>query len=167
MISLFPCQNTENDARQAFEWRNDPETIAASYYPRPKSWDSFWLEYAEYYFRTPEIHPYFILKQGLPVGFIRFEPSPLPDYRGKTGLEIMVNIAPMHRRQGVASYAIPAIKKEMKVKNVFALIADIRKKNTPSIRLFKKCGFEFLSERNEYIEKINENCSILCYRCIL
>ena len=86
MITLYPCQNTPEDAELAFSWRNDPETVAAAYYPRPKSRDSFLMEFRECYFRMPEFSPVFILKDGLPAGFIRFEASEQPDMPVKSNI---------------------------------------------------------------------------------
>lgn len=167
MIILYPCQNTPEDAELAFSWRNDPETVAAAYYPRPKSRDSFLMEFRECYFRMPEFSPVFILKDGLPAGFIRFEASEQPDMPSKTVMEIMINVAPAYRRTGTGTAALEALKPYMKTKGADALIADIRKENAASRRLFEKAGFALLHEREEIIEKINEKCRILCYRYLL
>ena len=164
MVALFPCRNDETEARRAFSWRNDPETVASSYLPRPKTWDSFWLEYSECYFRDSRCGPVFIADGNRDVGFIRFEPVSLPEGEA---FEIMINVAPEYRRRGIGTAALDVVKKAPAFRGAFALVADIRRENTASIRLFEKSGFLFFGERNEYIEKINENCRILCYRYIL
>lgn len=167
MITLYPCQNTEEDAELAFSWRNDPETVAAAYYPRPRTRESFLTEFKECYFLIPEYSPVFILKNGLPAGFIRFEPSEQSDMPFKTVMEVMINVAPAHRRTGTGTDAVEALKPFMKAKGADALIADVRKENAASRRLFEKTGFTLLHEREEIIEKINEKCRILCYRYLL
>lgn len=167
MITLYPCQNTEEDAETAFLWRNDPQTVAAAYYPRPKSRDSFFMEFRECYFSNPDFTPLFILNDGLPAGFMRFEVIEPPDLIGKNVVELMINIAPQWRKKGVGSAALSALKPLMKSKNVHILIADVRKENIASRRLFEKNGFALSGEREEIIEKINEKCQILCYRYLL
>lgn len=167
MVSLYPCQKTKSDAKIAFSWRNDRKTIASSYITIPKTWDSFWMEYSECYFIHPDFSPMFILDGGTPVGFIRFEKVDRPEYPQKTIAEVMINVAPEHRGQGIASEALYILKQTMRQKDVFALLADIRKTNKGSICLFEKAGFDFFNERTEYISQTKENCCIVCYLCFL
>ena len=167
MITLKPCQNNQEDARIAFSWRNDARTIASSYIAKPKSWDSFWLEYNAGYFENPPFDPVFVIEGNEPVGFIRFEPVSLPQYPDQKAIEIMINIAPGRRGEGIGTEALIALKPYMKEKNVSVLTADIRKTNKGSLTAFSKAGFTFFSERTEYIAKTKENCCILCYICNL
>ena len=98
---------------------------------------------------------------------MRFEVIEPPDLIGKNVVELMINIAPQWRKKGVGSAALSALKPLMKSKNVHVLIADVRKENIASRRLFEKNGFALSGEREEIIEKINEKCQILCYRYLL
>lgn len=163
MITLHPYKNDKNDARIAFSWRNDPKTVASSYIALPKSWDSFWLEYSEGYFINKDFSPVFIIESGEPAGFIRFEKTILPTYPNKTIIEIMINVAPYRRGEGIGTEALKTVCRYMKEKNVFALLADIRKTNKVSQTVFQKAGFTLFEERTEYISKTKENCCILCY----
>ena len=163
MITLHPCRNDKKDARIAFSWRNDPKTIASSYIALPKSWDSFWLEYSEGYFENPPFDPVFVIESDEPVGFIRFEPVSLPQYPDQTAVEIMINIAPERRGEGIGTEALILLRQYMKDKNVSVLKADIRKGNRASVNAFEKAGFVFFDERTEYIPKTKEKCCILCY----
>lgn len=163
MISLRPCENTERDAWQAFEWRNDPDTVASAYYPEPKTWDSFYMEYAECYFDDPDFPPQFIIFNRHYAGFVRYEAAQLSEYPEKRIVEIMINVAPEFRGQGIGSGTLTLIKREAAQKNVFGLTADIRKGNAASIRLFEKQGFSFLGERAEYLQRLQKNCHILRY----
>ena len=167
MITLRPCRNNQEDARIAFSWRNDARTIASSYIAKPKSWDSFWLEYSAGYFENPPFDPVFVIEGNEPVGFIRFEPVSLPQYPNQTAIEIMINIAPERRGEGIGTEALIILKSYMKEKNVSVLTADIRKTNKGSLTAFSKAGFIFFNERTEYIAKTKENCCILCYICNL
>ena len=167
MITLRPCQNKKEDALIAFSWRNDPKTIASSYIALPKSWDSFWLEYNAGYFENPPFDPVFVMEGNEPVGFIRFEPASLPQYPDKKIIEVMINIAPYRRGEGIGTEALIVLQREMKARNVFALMADIRKNNRASLNTFENAGFSFFSQRTEYIAKTKENCCILCYLCKL
>ena len=167
MITLSLCRKTPEDAAVAFAWRNDPETVASSYLPLPKTWDSFWLEYEELYFDVPGLFPRFILKNGEKVGFIRFEQIALSQTGEKTDVEIIINIRPENRRQGVARQAVETVKNQMRSLGVRALVADIRRENTASVRLFEKCGFSFYAERQEFVSKIQKKCHILRYCCVL
>ena len=167
MITLYPCQNTPDDARIAFSWRNDPKTIAASYIAQPKSWDSFWLEYSEGYFTQKGFSPVFIIESTEPCGFIRFEKTSMPEYPDQTIIEVMINIAPYRRGEGIGTEALRKVRQLMKEKNVFALLADIRKTTRASRSAFEKAGFSLFKERTEYISKTKEKCCILCYLCKL
>lgn len=167
MITLKSCRNNKEDARIAFSWRNDLRTIASAYIAQPKSWDSFWLEYNVCYFEHPPFDPVFVTEGNEPVGFIRFEPVSLPQYPDQTIVEVMINIAPDRRGEGIGTEALIALKNDMRSKNVFALTADIRKNNRASLNAFEKAGFSFFGERTEYIAKTKENCCILCYLCRL
>ena len=167
MIALSVCHKTREDAALAFSWRNDPETIASSYLPLPKTWDSFWLEYEELYFDVPGLFPRFILKDGEKVGFVRFEKISVSQTGPKTDAEIIINIRPESRRRGVAFEAVEKVKEEMRSLGIRALVADIRRENDPSVRLFEKSGFSFYGEREEFISKIQKKCHILRYCCVL
>lgn len=160
MISLQSCENTKEDALIAFQWRNDPDTIASSYYPVQKTWDSFWLEYSECYFEYPEFPPCFIMYKNQHAGFIRFE---IEEIEQKKVLEIMINIAPSFRRLGIGTRAVSLLKEKSKNKNLSGLMADIRCENEASVKLFKKQNFVFVSQRKEFIPKIQKNCHILRY----
>ena len=167
MVTLYPCLNNKENARIAFAWRNDPKTIASSYIALPKSWDSFWLEYNVCYFKDPLFSPVFVVEGNEPVGFIRFEPSFLKQYPDQTVMEVMINIDPRRRGEGIGTEALIALQPYMRERNVFALTADIRKNNRASLTAFENAGFSFFEERTEYIAKTKENCFILCYLCKL
>ena len=167
MITLCAAENTEEDARQAFEWRNDRETVRASYIALPKSWESFWMEFSAWYFSVPELCPCFVLKNGKKAGFVHFEAVEREDFPSGTAAEVMINIDPKFRRKGIGTKALRKIKKLMKSRGIRALVADVRNENKASRRLFEKAGFEIFSKRKEFIEITREKCNILCYRCIL
>ena len=167
MITLRPCRNNKEDARIAFSWRNDAKTIASSYIALPKSWESFWLEYNAGYFENPPFDPVFVIEGNEPVGFIRFEQTVLRQYPDQTVIEVMINIDPHRRGEGIGTEALIALRDYMKARKVFALTADIRKNNRASLTAFENAGFSFFNEKTEYIAKTKENCFILCYLCKL
>ena len=164
MIELKACEKTEKDAARAFAWRNDPETVAASYVARPKTWDSFWLEFSEYYFRIPDFSPLFVLSDGRDAGFVRFD-APDRDY-GKAA-ELMINIAPEFRGKGVGTATVEAVKMLFKARGYERLIADVRRQNESSLKMFAKTGFREESVRTERIERTGEICSIVRLVCLL
>ena len=167
MISLVPCKKNKAHARIAFSWRNDAKTIASSYIALPKSWASFWMEYNEGYFEFPLFHPVFIADGTELSGFVRFEKAQLQEYPNETVIEVMINIAPHKRGEGIGTQALILLQEYMRQKKVFALLADIRANNKASIKAFENAGFSFLKERIDYIEKTIENCHIECYFCKL
>ncbi len=167
MITLIDCQNNRRDAQIAFGWRNDPKTIAASYIALPKTWDSFWLEYNAGYFEDADFPPVFVFESGEPAGFVRFERANMSCFENETVVEVMINIAPRRRGEGIGTETLIALKKRMRDKGVFALTADIKSENKASRKAFEHAGFSLLNERTEYIAKTRENCRILCYLCKL
>lgn len=167
MISLLPCQKNKKDAEIAFSWRNDPATVASSYVPVLKTWDAFWMEYDELYFDIPGLKPCFIVKNDEKVGFVRFEETFLKEKSTEKGIEIILNIAPFYRRQGIGSATLSLLKEKFKKMGIKTLLADIRFENIASKKLFEKNGFVFLSERKEFVSKIQKKCHILRYYCTL
>ena len=162
MITLRPCQNKKEDALIAFSWRNDPKTIASSYIALPKSWDSFWLEYNAGYFENPPFDPVFVMEGNEPVGFIRFEPAVLQQYPDKKIIEVMINIAPYRRGEGIGTEALIVLQQEMKARNVFALMADIRKNNRASLSTFEHAGFSFFLAKERNILPKQKKIAVYC-----
>ncbi len=167
MFTLIDCKNDESDARVAFLWRNDPETVAASYVAQPKSWDSFFMEYTECYFAEAGLAPVFVFDGGKPAGFIRFERARPSVLNGETAVEIMINIAPDCRGKGIGAAAVAALKDRFRQRGEMFLLADIRAENAKSRALFEKAGFRPAGERTEYVAKTREKCHIVCYLCKL
>ena len=167
MLTLIDCKNDESDARVAFSWRNDPETVAAAYVALPKDWDSFFMEYTECYFADAGLSPVFIFDGAKPAGFVRFEKVHLSEPDGETAVEIMINVAPDCRGAGVGTAAVAALKDRFGKAGVRFLLADVRAENAKSRALFERAGFRPAGERTEYVAKTREKCHIVCYLCKL
>lgn len=87
---------------------------------------------------------FIIQKSGIPAGQVRF------DYKTS---DISISILKEFRGKGFAigslALAIKEIKKQKKAKK---LIAEIHKKNLPSIKLFEKLGFKFKTKNGNWLK---------------
>ncbi|HBO58486.1 MAG TPA: hypothetical protein DD624_01055 [Alphaproteobacteria bacterium] len=159
MITLEQCENTKHDAKIAFQWRNDARTIESSEVRRPKSWDSFWLEFSECYFDA--LCPVFVKDGGSFAGFIRF------DAAGEGTLEIVINIAPEFRGMGIGTEALALVKNYARDNGFSRLAADIRATNKASLAAFRKAGYAVEGTRTQIIQRTKEKCSIVRVFCLL
>lgn len=58
-----------------------------------------------------------------------------------------------YRKQGLATKILKELFFILKHTGVLKIFLEVNKKNTPALNLYKKIGFEFLSERKNYYGK--------------
>lgn len=140
-FSLEICQPTEEQARLIFEWRNDPETRAASFRSRPISWEDFWPEYRGHYFRNQKLPPVFVIKGKERVAYMGFQSRVHP--LGKYGncCNISVNVNPNARNQGVGTASLRLAAEFLRNAGMDEVLAEIKADNVHSLRAFEKAGF--------------------------
>jgi len=136
------CTANQAQAKQIMQWRNDPETLAASFNSTPKTWPAFWDEYCEEYIHDTELTPIFVLKDNQPIAMLRFRE--IPNQSSKT-TDISINIAPEFRGQKLGPAIIrTGIEYLKQHTTVAAVIAEIKSHHIASIKVFEKAGFTFL-----------------------
>jgi len=129
-----------------FLWylRNQPDVYKYSRENRPVSWEKHiqWILPIILGVSNKEI--FVIQSQKVPIGQIRF------DYKNHKEAEISISILKEFQGRGFATKVLGlAIKKQKKVK---LLTAEIHKSNLPSMKLFEKLGFKFLSKRGNWLK---------------
>ena len=89
----------------------------------------------------------FIIKNSqVPIGQIRF------DYRNKNNTEISISICDEFQGKGLAKESLNlAIKKIKNRKRIKKLTAEINKKNSSSIKLFKKLRFKSINKKDKWL----------------
>lgn len=132
-IALRPAVN--DDARSVWRWRNDPDTRAASFDPRP-------IEYVDH-------EPWFTARLGdedtrifiildpnrIGVGYVRF------DLEGDNAI-ISIALDSSSRGQGFGTDAILAgCSRILNETTVVRVLADVKTDNEPSKRAFINAGF--------------------------
>ncbi len=142
-------------------WRNDPDTLAASFHSAPKVWDTFWPEYCDAYFATP-VPPVFALAGGVPIGFLRFEPVRAAGVTG-TVVDISINLDPARRGQGFGRAVLTAVRDYLVGQGVDAVVATIKPDNTASVAAFTDSGFRHISTTNKHIADTGQSHPVELY----
>lgn len=154
-ISLEMVQKEEATAKLILEWRNDPLTRKMSFHQEPYSWDTFYKRFRQEYFCLPDFPPMFILANGERVGFLLFQNSPDHQARGRSCLDVSVNIAPKHRMHGYGTLGIEKALNLARQIGYEAVYADVKPANFSSIKLFKRVGFTPLGKATRFIQDIH------------
>lgn len=150
----------EEHAKIIMNWRNDPETLDASYDDQPKQWPLFYSEFLQKYFTLPNLPPLFVLREGKRVAFIRFRSEPTPFLRK---CEISLNVDPQLRGKGIGYQSLLLAKEWVFNQGYDAIYAEIKQNNVTSQKLFEKAGYQ----KNGAIEKLHlksgKRVPIFCY----
>lgn len=143
-----PC---EEDARQIFQWRNDPVTLAMSMNTELKEWKTFYPQFLDEYFAHPSLFPIFILGDGKRVGYILFRHINHPFSRHRSCADISICIAPESRLKGFATQALKDLTSWLEKRDIDDILAEIKVQNEGSIRAFKAAGYEFIDTIEDFI----------------
>ena len=136
----------ENDSKDIFEWRNDPDSISMSLSSKTITWD----EHIKWYGSALQNKNILITVcelndvQNLEIGMVRFDFNTL-----RNNAVISINLNPIARGKSMGQYCLRAAIHFMQKNNkkFIKIIADIKRENVASIKSFKNAGF--------YISKIN------------
>ena len=127
------------DARLIFDWRNDPATRAVS----RDTGELSWPDHAAWFERRLDKTgaPWWIGEAGgRPIGFVRLDPA------GGDAMEVSIALAPEARGQGLGAPLLDAGLAAAGENGIRGVTAVIRPDNTPSRRIFARCGFVELGE---------------------
>ena len=140
------------DARDVFEWRNDPRTREASLSRAEIVWD----DHEAWFIRAiadPGRRLYIaeaVGDSGPPadgaIGMVRF------DRRGGEAAEVSINLNPSWRGRGVSVEVLESAIAELSSSGMSPeLHATIRAGNTASVRLFLRAGFVEVSREADVV----------------
>ena len=125
-------------SRAIWQWRNDPVTRSMFRSEDLISWEC----HSNWYQKTlanPNRIMYVAITEQLPIGVVRFDS--INNLEGT--FEISININPLERSKGlgleVLKNALYKLKQERP--GVQKIIAEVKKENPASNRLFVSCGF--------------------------
>lgn len=164
IISFEESKPVEEDALTILKWRNDSDTLAASFHSDKKEKDSFWIEYTTTYFRDPIFPPLFCLLNGRRFGFFKFSRVTMPLNLLGSSVEVSVNIDPNQRGKGLGFLALTALSDFFKKKEwVDYLVAEIKEFNKPSIKTFEKAGYSFCDSYLKYVKDIDKSFNVVRY----
>ena len=143
--SLIIRPATTDDARNLWQWRNDPLTRAMFKNTDAVSWESHarWFDEA----LTNPHQLLFIGEQqhGEPVGICRF------DIDADAGhADVSLNVNPALRGKGLAHPLLSGAMQIFRAHYPQPLQATIKKQNLASIACFTKCGFALTREDDVY-----------------
>jgi len=135
----------EEDARDVMRWRNDPLSLSASFNSTPKKWPEFFEEFKRFYFNS-FLPPLFVRQGDERVAFLRFRPL-------GNGCDLSIMVAPEKRGGGIGKEALILLKPWFKRRGVSQVVAEVKKDNVPSLRLFQGAGFKKTPSKKEGIER--------------
>jgi N-acetylneuraminate synthase len=164
-ISFELVNSSAEHAKLVMDWRNDPDTRAMFYHREPKVWGSFQAEFANEYFKDPDLPALFALKSGARVAFLRFTRCAHPRAgSARQCCDISINVAPGLRGHGLGSAVLRAVQPVLQRAGYDDVLAEVRVENVASQKVFARAGFERLDEREKLIDDTGERCRIV--RCI-
>jgi N-acetylneuraminate synthase len=141
LFDLECVQKREDHAQLIMQWRNDPDTLKASFDSTPKQWPNFYAEFKEQYFTWQDLPPLFARIGHERVAFIRFRRVKHPSLNAICP-EISLNIAPHFRGQGLAAPLLEAIERFLKERGYSFIYAEIKEENISSQKAFLKAGYK-------------------------
>jgi RimJ/RimL family protein N-acetyltransferase len=148
-LHLRPAE--PSDARDVWAWRNDAESRAASRGTEPVTWEV----HEAWFARVLEDPARTMLvgcdpQTGEKVGMVRFDP-PGPDGERL----VSVNIAPERRGRGFGEKLLAAA---LAREGAGRVIAEVRRDNIVSVRLFQALGFRRRAEGEDFVvfERLQE-----------
>jgi RimJ/RimL family protein N-acetyltransferase len=143
------------DRKDLFLWRNDPETVAASFVSEPVAWEDHckWFEKS---LASQNRYLYIIEIDVVPAGVLRF------DVEGDVA-EISITMAPHMRGRGIGTSAIAEGCKWFlngDGKNICNIVAKVKPENIKSVGAFKSAGFLTVEITNECVTLITNECAL-------
>lgn len=160
-LSLEICLPNEVHARRVMDWRNDKHTLMMFYHREPKRWEDFWPEFRDSYFSEPKLPPLFVLADGEPVAFLRYQTASHPEGDKGWMVDVSINVAPSARGRGLGVAALKLGSAYLKRFGVDCVLAEVRIENTASLRAFEATGFRNIGETEKHIVKTGERCRIV------
>jgi sialic acid synthase SpsE/RimJ/RimL family protein N-acetyltransferase len=161
-LGLEICRPVKEHGQLVMAWRNDPDTLKASFHQIPKAWDSFWPEFCQDYFSQPALPPMFALLAGQRAGFVRFRPLADPEGQdgqgpGRRCVDFSINIAPEFRGRGLARALIAlATNHVARTAGIDRVIAEIRLGQKASEKAFLGAGFRPVGKADKPVEGTGE-----------
>ena len=136
---------TQSDSLDLFSWRNDE--LSRSMF---KNTSLLNMEEHSKWFEASIIDPnkYFLIgiKDKEKIGVCRFDLK-----TDKNIAEVSININPELRARGFGRELLKKSLMKFKDEFEFDIVANVRRKNIASIKVFERCGFYFTERSQEYI----------------
>lgn len=141
-----------SDSSLLLKWRNHPDVRRWSRNVNEIGADAHANWFKSWISEQPKNGFLFVIELlTTPVGMIRF------DLENDKSLEISILVEPNFQGKGIAKAAINAAIGEIRVYFPdFTVTASIHKNNSPSIKLFKKLGFEESGKSGDFLEFFRE-----------
>lgn len=138
-IQLIEAQ--ESDAKQIFEWANDPSVRANSFNPKPINWEEH-CKWFQSKLDSKDSRIYLAKQNDQAIGQVRLELK-------NGSWEIDCSVAKEHRGKGLGKQLIQYA--SLKLVPGDKLSAKVKADNLPSCMIFEKLGFSLSSGANEAV----------------
>jgi RimJ/RimL family protein N-acetyltransferase len=134
-LTLRLADAVEDDARLLWEWRNDPDTRAASFSPGEIPWEAHLRWYRDA-LADPKHLILIGFEEGEPIGVVRF------DERKPAEAEVHLIVAPEARGRGLGRKLLTAAcDYACRIRGFNRLIASIKESNVASRQVFAAASF--------------------------
>jgi spore coat polysaccharide biosynthesis protein SpsF len=141
-VSIRPV--VEKDLRIILEWRNDPETRKNSFNASEISWEDH-VSYWKKRLSDKTRYSFIVTSECVALGLVRLDPT---DKNGE--FEIHILISKENRGKGMGTKAINEAKEFLSSKGKGRIIANVKKSNIASMKMFLECGFSKLQSSEHY-----------------
>ena len=139
---------SEEIAKEIYDWRQDPITLASSCHSMPQAWENFWEEFRYQYFQLRELSLAVVRSAEKRVAYVRFRPCSL--YKESSFVrtrEISILVCPSMRGRGYGYQTLLRAEKLALENGIHRLVAYIRPENEASKELFRKAGYGFIGQQ--------------------
>ena len=144
MLDITYRLATNEDSSDLFNWRNDPVTREMSRNTDSIPWESHekWYEKALADFRKKIL---IAENSEGKIGMVRFDYQDIPN-----SAEININLNPAFRGRGLAQPILNgACAHGFSRLGLIRIYAEIKTTNIPSIKIFERAGFKYLSQKEK------------------
>lgn len=132
-------------AELVMSWRNDKDSLANSFNSKSKVWPEFYDEFRQDYFADPILPCAFVHQDGRRIAFVRFRRLP-GLVNGQRACDISLNVAPAERGRGKGAEVVNLAMQIPRAAGIPIVVADVKRENIRSIKVFEKSGFEFYED---------------------
>lgn len=163
LLDLQIVRPVEEDVKQVFKWRNDPQTLKMSFHSQPKVWESYFFSFLKESYCFPDLPPLFVLNREVRIAFLSLSPIASPQNKSRKCCKLSINLAPEHRGKGLGKHCLLLAREFAKQQGYDEIYAEIKKTNSASKKAFEEAGFQSIGDFEKIVFDTGEKVPIYRY----